>query len=123
MTGEVVTGAAEQLATGDAANVATRLEQAAGAGEILIGAATYALIRETVDAELVPPIDAKGKTVPVTAYRVSGTRELRRSHTQSPLVGRTGELQLLRNAYERTVANAAAASSRCLASRASASRD
>src|SRR6478672_8202842 len=37
MTGEVVTGTEERLATGDAVNVAARLEQAAQPGEILIG--------------------------------------------------------------------------------------
>ena len=36
-TGEVVTGTEERLATGDAVNVAARLEQAARPGEILIG--------------------------------------------------------------------------------------
>ena len=37
-TGEVVTGTEERLATGDAVNVAARLEQAARPGEILLGA-------------------------------------------------------------------------------------
>src|SRR5438105_5576294 len=37
MTGEVVTGTEERLATGDAVNVAARLEQAAPPGEVLIG--------------------------------------------------------------------------------------
>ena len=42
-TGEVVVGGqGETLVTGDAVNVAARLEQAAGAGETLIGAATRA---------------------------------------------------------------------------------
>ena len=36
-TGEVVTGTAERLATGDAVNVAARLQQAAQPGEILLG--------------------------------------------------------------------------------------
>ena len=40
MTGEVVTGTEERLATGDAVNVAARLEQTAGLGEILIGEPT-----------------------------------------------------------------------------------
>src|SRR6478672_9003225 len=35
-TGEVVTGTEERLATGDAVNVAARLEQAASPGEVLI---------------------------------------------------------------------------------------
>src|SRR6188472_888445 len=37
MTGEVVTGTEERLATGDAVNVAARLEQAAEPGEVLLG--------------------------------------------------------------------------------------
>jgi class 3 adenylate cyclase len=39
-TGEVVTGTEERLATGDAVNVAARLQQAAAPGEILVGAET-----------------------------------------------------------------------------------
>ena len=45
-TGEVVTGTAERLATGDAVNVAARFEQAAAPGEVLIGEATHALVHE-----------------------------------------------------------------------------
>ena len=41
-TGEVVTGTEERLATGDAVNVAARLEQAAQPGEILLGSETLA---------------------------------------------------------------------------------
>ena len=37
MTGEVVAGTAERLVTGDAVNVAARLEQAAQPGEVLLG--------------------------------------------------------------------------------------
>src|SRR5437899_5962803 len=43
-TGEVVTGTQERLATGDAVNVAARLEQAAAPGEILIGEETLRLV-------------------------------------------------------------------------------
>src|SRR5437762_9357289 len=43
-TGEVVTGTAERLATGDAVNVAARLEEAAAPGEILIGEDTLGLV-------------------------------------------------------------------------------
>src|SRR2546422_9009171 len=45
-TGEVVTGTEERLATGDAINVAARLEQAAQPGAILIGEPTLQLVRE-----------------------------------------------------------------------------
>src|SRR5947199_7507995 len=55
-TGEVVTGTSERLATGDAVNVAARFEQAAEPGEVLIGEATLALVRDAVAAEPVEPL-------------------------------------------------------------------
>jgi class 3 adenylate cyclase len=48
-TGEVVTGTEERLATGDAVNVAARLQQAAEPNGILVGEATLALVREGVE--------------------------------------------------------------------------
>src|SRR5947199_6288984 len=50
-TGDVVTGTEERLATGDAVNVAARMEQASKPGEILIGAETLRLVRDAVEAE------------------------------------------------------------------------
>src|SRR2546425_5183106 len=46
MTGEVVTGTEERLATGDAGNGAARLEQAAPVGGVLIGEPTLGLGRD-----------------------------------------------------------------------------
>ena len=69
-TGEVVTGTEERLATGDAVNVAARLEQAAQPGEVLLGEETYVLVREGVEAEAASPLEAKGKAEPLTAYRL-----------------------------------------------------
>ena len=59
-TGEVVTGTEERIATGDAVNVAARLEQAAQPGEILIGSATRLLVRDAVVVEDVEPMQLKG---------------------------------------------------------------
>ena len=64
-TGEVVVGdaaAGQALVVGDAVNVAARLEQAAATGEILLGPATYALVRDHVVAEPAAPLELKGKT-------------------------------------------------------------
>src|SRR4051812_28817960 len=54
-TGEVVTGTEERLATGDAVNVAARLEQAAQPGEVLLGEETYRLVRDGIEAEAAAP--------------------------------------------------------------------
>src|ERR671939_1135263 len=59
-TGEVVTGTEERLVTGDAVNVAARLEQAAEPGEILIGEMTFALARDALEVEPIDPLALKG---------------------------------------------------------------
>jgi class 3 adenylate cyclase len=69
-TGEVVTGTSERLATGDAVNVAARLEQAAAPGEVLIGETTHALVHEAVTVDPVDPMTLKGKAELVPAFRL-----------------------------------------------------
>src|SRR5690348_10103856 len=68
-TGEVVTGEGDTLVTGDAVNVAARLEQAAEPGEVLIGASTRRLVRDAARVSYVE-VTAKGKTEPVQAFRL-----------------------------------------------------
>src|SRR6476619_338818 len=69
-TGQVVAGDGETLVTGDAVNVAARLEQAAAPGSILIGGGTLALVRDAVTVEPVEPLELKGKLEPVPAFRL-----------------------------------------------------
>src|SRR5918999_1363772 len=74
-TGEVIAGDPEQgqaFATGDAVNVAQRLEAAAEAGEILLGDVTMRLVRDSVTVEPLPLLELKGKSQPVAAWRVRG---------------------------------------------------
>ena len=101
-TGEVVTGDdAATLATGDAVNTAKRLEEAADAGEILIGTVTERLVRHATRLEAVSPVEAKGKSAPVAAWRVLGAIAGADSFARrwdTPLVGRTDELGVLRDA-------------------------
>src|SRR6476646_6078733 len=68
--GVVVGGEGETLVTGDAVNVAARLEQAAAAGEILIGAETRSLVRDAVLLQPVEPLALKGKSELVPAFRL-----------------------------------------------------
>ncbi len=102
MTGEVVTGTEERLATGDAVNVAARLEQAAQPGEVMVGEPTLELVEGAVEVEPVEPLVLKGKAKPVPAYRLLGVREAPARHHEARFVGRERELALLREAWERT---------------------
>ena len=68
-TGDVVAGEGDTLVTGDAVNVAARLEQTAGAGEVLLGAATVSLVRDAVTTEPLQ-LALKGKAGEVAAHRL-----------------------------------------------------
>ena len=108
-TGEVVVGGeGETLVTGDAVNVAARLEQSAPPGMVLIGPETRQLVRDAVRAEPVEPLALKGKSAPIEAFRLvevlAGAAGLTR-HLETPLVGRERERQRLWRDYEDAVAD------------------
>ena len=108
-TGEVVAGdpaAGQRLATGDAVNVAKRLEQAARSGEILIGRETQRLVRDAVRVEEVAALEIKGKEKKVPAFRVVEIFSGAPGHIRrldSPMIGREDERTLLERAFERAV--------------------
>src|ERR1700675_2918868 len=71
-TGEVVAGdpaTGQTVATGDAVNVAARLQQAAAPGEILLGKETYRLVHGRVRAGPLEAFPLKGKEQPVAPWR------------------------------------------------------
>ena len=102
-TGEVVTGSREVLATGDAVNVAARLEQAAAPGEILLGESTFQLVHGAVDVEEVEPLELKGKAKPVHAHRLLAVRDAPSRRHEGRFVGRDAELEALRQTWRRIV--------------------
>jgi predicted ATPase/class 3 adenylate cyclase len=112
-TGEVVAAgpaSGQSFVSGDAVNVAARLEQAAEPGEILLGEPTYRLVRAAVIAEPTEPLDLKGKAEPVPAYRlvvVEAGAEILPRRFDSPLVGREREVAAIREAFDDAVATAA----------------
>ncbi|TMK63846.1 MAG: zinc-ribbon domain-containing protein, partial [Actinobacteria bacterium] len=112
-TGEVVAGepaTGQTLVTGDAVNVAARLEQAAKPGEVLIGEPTYRVLRDAVSAEPLEPVSLKGKEDPVDAFRLldilPGAEAVRR-RLDSPMVGRDRQLGLLSQTFGSAVADRA----------------
>jgi class 3 adenylate cyclase len=110
-TGEVVAGDAstrETMVTGDAVNVAARLEQTAKPGEILIGEQTYRLARASVVAEPVEPLALKGKHEAVPAFRLLSVESPETAPARTfttPMVGRTAELANLGAAFDEVMAS------------------
>jgi class 3 adenylate cyclase/tetratricopeptide (TPR) repeat protein len=106
-TGHVVVGDADHdmLVVGDAVNIAARLEQAAAPGEILLGAETYALVRTSVTVDAGSALSLKGKTAPVMGFRlVEVESERGRTERLRPVfVGRERELQVFRDAFDRSL--------------------
>jgi class 3 adenylate cyclase/tetratricopeptide (TPR) repeat protein len=100
-TGEVVVGTAERLATGDAVNVAARLQQAADPDQVLFGESTFDLVRGAVDAAPVEPRELKGKAERVAAYRLEAVHEAPERPHDAPFVGRAREMTSIREAWQR----------------------
>ncbi len=105
-TGPVLMGEGENLAIGDAVNVAARLEQAAEPGEIVVGEETLRLVRDAVVVEELEPFELKGKSERVRGYRLISVDPAAPGfarHLDVPLVGRARELSILRQAWDRSV--------------------
>ena len=108
-TGEVMAGdpgAGQAFVSGDAVNVAARLEQAAPNDEILISDATRQLVRDAVTVEAIEPLSLKGKPEPFHAYRLvevdPGGEGLHR-RGEGRLVGRSEQLAVLERSIDRAV--------------------
>jgi class 3 adenylate cyclase/tetratricopeptide (TPR) repeat protein len=109
-TGEAVTAASEDrqfMVSGDAVNVAARLQQGAEPGEVLVGDLTHQLTRSVVEYEAREPIVAKGKTEALVAFQAIRARSQVPVQArgvpglQAALVGRQRELRLLLETFAR----------------------
>jgi class 3 adenylate cyclase len=110
-TGEVVVGRAREgssFVTGDAVNVAARLEQAAEPGEILAGERTVANVRGAFEFSEPMRVEAKGKLEGIQCRRVLRALSLMRPRgvggLRTAFIGRGAELERLQEAYGRVVA-------------------
>jgi class 3 adenylate cyclase len=104
-TGEVAAGEGDAVVTGDAVNLAKRLEQAADAGTVLIGDGTRALVAGAVELAPVNPLQLKGKDEPVAAWRlvdIIGDAQLYARRLDVPFVGRVADLGRLAEELERS---------------------
>jgi class 3 adenylate cyclase/tetratricopeptide (TPR) repeat protein len=114
-TGPVLFGAVgvagERSVTGDAVNVASRIEHVAPHGEVLVSHDTYRHVVGVFDVRPQDPVTVKGKSEPLQTYVVDRAkpRSFRlRSRgvegVETPMVGRAAELAVLQDAFEAVVA-------------------
>ncbi|MEX1278172.1 MAG: adenylate/guanylate cyclase domain-containing protein, partial [Chloroflexota bacterium] len=110
-TGEVVVGKAgvsaregSSFVTGDAVNVAARLEQGAEPGDVLVGERTVATVRGAFEFAELQTIQAKGKPEGVECRRLVRALSLMRPRGVGGLrrafVGRDEEMKRLEGTYQ-----------------------
>jgi class 3 adenylate cyclase/tetratricopeptide (TPR) repeat protein len=105
-SGEVVVDEADStFATGEAVNIAARLQQAAAPGQLLIGPTTHRLSFGRVEVEDVGPLDVRGRAEPIWVWSATGVSDgaARSQMFEAPFVGREPELELLENTFKRAV--------------------
>src|SRR2546423_7720373 len=108
-SGEVVSGLlandvqSAYTVVGDTVNTAQRLESIATPGAIVVGPTTYRLAARAFEFEPLGPIALKGKAQAVKAYRVVRSKDDAVADGSTPLVGRSAELALLRQALAGAV--------------------
>ncbi|HZR39800.1 MAG TPA: adenylate/guanylate cyclase domain-containing protein [Ktedonobacteraceae bacterium] len=105
-TGEVIATSnpsdGEFLVTGDAVNVAARLQQSANPGEILVGERTVHAARNAFLFHEMQTINARGKQQPLYAHALKCAYMTRRVE-HPPLVGRRQDLLQLSVLLARTI--------------------
>jgi class 3 adenylate cyclase/tetratricopeptide (TPR) repeat protein len=97
--------AGEAMASGDVVNTAARLQSSAPVDGILVGEATYRATRHVIDYRDADPVEAKGKSKPISVWEVVGATprlgtDVEQQH-RSALVGREREVFLLTDSLAR----------------------
>ena len=101
-----VSGPRDRMLTGDAVNVAARLQGAAEPGRVIVGPGVYAATKDVIEYRELPALDLKGKAEPVPAWQVLRIRAQQRGERpqlgmQAALVGRDEELAVLTQTFQR----------------------
>ncbi len=107
-TGEVVAASGStferDFLVSDAVTVAARLQQTMEPGAVVVGERTYRLTRDAIQYRELPPMEVKGKPVPLRVWQAVAPlperADVRRA--AAPMVGRHAELGLLQHHYQRS---------------------
>ena len=94
----------EAMVAGDVINTASRLQQAAPTGGIVVGQETFRCTCQSIRYEQMEAVAAKGKSAPVAMWlAIEPLQEGGGGDPRSPLIGRSKELELLRGIWDRVL--------------------
>jgi class 3 adenylate cyclase len=85
----------EGFVAGDVVNTASRLQNVAPVGGVVVGELTHRATRDAFQYEVLEPVMVKGKSEPVPLWRVRSVDKQTERVAKAPLVGRSHELSLL----------------------------
>jgi class 3 adenylate cyclase/tetratricopeptide (TPR) repeat protein len=103
-TGEVIAhGVEEGIVTGEAVNIAARLQALADPGAVLVGERTRRHTRGTFDYADLGEVTVRGIDRPLRVWRVEGERASPAPTPGAPFVGRDEEMERLRDEFDRAV--------------------
>ena len=110
-SGVVLVSPADQTASGETLNLASRLQNVAGTGQVAVSSRVRSLAGDVFDYVDIGEIELKGIPQPVRTYIVGGTRDTDSrydaTHREaSPFVGRTHELDRLDLAWTSALVEA-----------------
>ena len=94
----------EGMVAGDVVNTAARLQTAAAPETVVVGAATWRATRQVIDFKGLPAVAVKGKAEPLSLWQALGARSRvgeAVAETDTPLVGRRDELEILQRTFAR----------------------
>jgi class 3 adenylate cyclase/tetratricopeptide (TPR) repeat protein len=95
----------EGIVAGDVVNTASRLQQSAPAGSLVVGEVTYRATQNAIEYEELDPVIVKGKAEPVKLWHAVGarTRLDTEAAPRTPFIGREHDLRLLTDTFERVL--------------------
>jgi class 3 adenylate cyclase/tetratricopeptide (TPR) repeat protein len=109
VAGHVAGAAGEYTVIGDAVNIASRFEEAAPPGGVLVGENTFRLAggEKTFEVEPWGEIEVKGESKPLNVYQIvrhrSRTERRITSAARAPLAGRDREMKFLKAGFENSI--------------------
>ena len=107
---ERASGPRDRMLTGDAVNVAARLQSAADPGRVIVGPTAHEATRAVIEYRELTPLTLKGKAEPVPAWDALRVRARQRGERpelgmEAKLVGRDEELAVLVQTFQRVQAD------------------